>query len=461
MKRRLKKSRELEHWLQESATPLFVLDAERCLSGFNAGCQALTGWTSAEVLGVECRYASVADVTGLEALASSLCPPPEVLAGSEVSVPAFLVHRDGQSLPRMLHFFPLRDEAGQVSGALGLVAPLNQPRPAVRVSAARELHAELAALRTTLRLRFGPNTLVASSPPMHKVLTQVELAQQSASSVLLVGEAGTGKEHLARLIHLGSAARASWFVPLECGHLGPEELDRVWNRLQDVHRLAESPGPQPGTLYLADADLLHRDLQQRLVIEFMTDDVAIRPRIRLLASLRSSPAEALVSERIRPDFLALLSTLTIEVPPLREREDDVRLLMQHFLEDANRQGVRQVGGFDDEATQLLLQYDWPGNLDELSIVVREAHAQSTDSLIHHAHLPFRFRSALEARELPPPPEPLPIQLEDLLTRIEFRLVSEALERSKYNKSKAAERLGINRAKLYRRMQQLGIEDREE
>lgn len=465
MKRRAKKSRELEHWLQACATPVFVLNAERCVSAFNAGCQTLTGWSAAEVLGVECRYASVADVSGLEGLAAGLCPPPEVLAGSEVSMPAYLVHRNGETLPQMLHFFPLQDEAGQVCGVLGLIAPLNQPRGAVKASPARELHAELAALRTTLRVRFGPNTIVASCAPLRKVLTQVELAQQCTASVLLVGETGTGKEHLARLIHLGSAARGSWLVPLDCRHLGPEELDRVWNRLQDLQRLSENPGPQPGTVYLADADELHRDLQQKIVDafhpdSFHPDEATAQPQVRLLASLQADPARALAEERILPRFLDLVSTLTIEVPPLREREHDVRLLAQHFLEEANRQGTKQVAGFDDDAAELLLRYHWPGNLDELSLVVREAHAQGIDSLIHATDLPFRFRSALEARELPPPPEPPPVQLEELLTRIEFRLITEALERSKYVKSKAAERLGINRGKLYRRMEQLGIEDLE-
>jgi DNA-binding NtrC family response regulator len=115
-----------------------------------------------------------------------------------------------------------------------------------------------------------------------------------------------------------------------------------------------------------------------------------------------------------------------------------------------------VGGFDDEVWPLLTRYEWPLNLDELAAVVFEARQHAVETLIRPCDLPFRFRTALAAQELPAPPEPPPMLLDPLLAKVETRLITLALERSRNNKSKAAELLGINRARLLRRIEQLQI-----
>jgi len=132
------------------------------------------------------------------------------------------------------------------------------------------------------------------------------------------------------------------------------------------------------------------------------------------------------------------------------------MLAQHFLEEYNRQGLRQAGGFDEQVWPLLTRYAWPGNLDELAAVVGEAHAHATETLIRPDDLPFRFRTSLAAQEVPPSPVPPPMLLDPLLSRVETRLITLALERSRNNKWRAAELLGINRARLLRRIEQLQI-----
>jgi transcriptional regulator with PAS, ATPase and Fis domain len=131
-------------------------------------------------------------------------------------------------------------------------------------------------------------------------------------------------------------------------------------------------------------------------------------------------------------------------------------LAQHFLEEHNRDEQKQVGGFADDVWPLLARYEWPGNLDELAAVVFEARKHAVEALIRPHDLPYRFRTALAAQELPAPPEPPPMLLDPLLTKVETRLITLALARSRNNKSKAAELLGINRARLLRRIEQLQI-----
>src|SRR5205814_1542405 len=167
-------------------------------------------------------------------------------------------------------------------------------------------------------------------------------------------------------------------------------------------------------------------------------------------------AELGADERLRADFYALISPLAIELPPLSRRPEDLPPLAQHFLEELNRQEPKQVGGFDEQVWPLFSRYAWPGNLDELAAVVREAHVQAAETLVRPHDLPFRFRDGLAAQELSPTPEPPPLLLDPLLTKLETRLITLALERSKNNKSKAADLLGINRARLLRRIEQLQI-----
>src|SRR5262245_36260029 len=108
MSKRRRKATDLEHWLAGAATPLFVLDADQRVAAFNAGCEALTGFPATDVVGEKCHYASATAAPGAAALAGSLCPPPEVFAGAELAAPAVLVHKSGETIQRLLHFYPLR-----------------------------------------------------------------------------------------------------------------------------------------------------------------------------------------------------------------------------------------------------------------------------------------------------------------------------------------------------------------
>jgi DNA-binding NtrC family response regulator len=259
---------------------------------------------------------------------------------------------------------------------------------------------------------------------------------------------------MARAIHLGSEQKGMSFVTLDCRLLAADEQHRVWGRITQVHAeatLAKLSTPLPGCLYLAGLESAPRDLQERIVTD------ATAPRTwRLLAGSTRTLAELEVDENLRPDFLALVSALVIQIPSLSQRAEDLPLLAQHFLEEQNHQSAKQVGGFDEQIWPQFLRYDWPGNLDELQRVVAEAHAHATTNLIQPEDLPYRFRTALDAQEMPPARESVQLALDPLLEKVETRLIELALERCRQNKSKAAELLGIHRARLLRRIEQLGL-----
>jgi DNA-binding NtrC family response regulator len=152
------------------------------------------------------------------------------------------------------------------------------------------------------------------------------------------------------------------------------------------------------------------------------------------------------------DLAHLLSTLVIELPPLAERAEDVPLLAQQLLEQTNAKGGRQLAGFTPEALDLLAAYHWPGDVDELAEVVRAARENSAAGLIGVAELPQRLHLAAQAAAYPQK-EAETIVLDTLLAEIETELIRRALEQAKGNKSRAAELLGVTRARLHRRLAQ--------
>ncbi|MBC7820177.1 MAG: sigma 54-interacting transcriptional regulator, partial [Planctomycetaceae bacterium] len=462
-----KKKSRLETWLKTAATPVFLVSVSRRVLFFNTGCEQLTGWTADEIVGEVVEFGSDGEPQSLRALISALCPPPEALAGRELDVPVFMPNKTGGHAAKLVRFIPIRDGHDHVTSVLGLISLLPPPPTDQSQSLSLRYHAELSALRWSLRQRYGLKTVVAKSPLMRRVLEQVGLARNSQVPVLFVGPRGVGKEHLARAIHQEAESPTGSFVPLDCRQ-SPFSLLQTLKRL--LHPEADDVpvgGLRPRTLFLIDVEQLPRDVQERLLAEYQSDRANATRRMplpRLISSSTELLADAVEDERLLPDLGLLLTTLTIEVPTLRERDDDFIPLAQAFLESSNRGADHQIGGFVDAVWPQLREYAWPGNLDELSLVVLEARERCTAPLIGLDDLPLRFRAGLEAQSIGPPQRSLdepPIPpLEEHLAGIERDLIRRALKKAKRNKTLAAKLLNIQRPVLYRRMEVLGITDDE-
>lgn len=244
-------------------------------------------------------------------------------------------------------------------------------------------------------------------------------------------------------------------MPLECGLL---DADLLHSTLRAAGAAAGGGPAEPlgGTLLLCDADRLPTEAQAALVAALSSPNSPWRA----IATAASALVDLARRGLFREDLAALLSTLTIRLPPLSERRDDVPLLAQALLEEQNARGGKQLGGFAPEALDRLCAYNWPRGLDELAQVVAESHVRAAGALVVRADLPERLHVAAEIAARPRRKEE-PIQLDEFIARIERELVRRALARSKGNKAKAARLLGLNRPRLYRRMLQLGLIDREE
>lgn len=455
MPKRARTTRRLEVWLKDTDLPLFVLNAQRRLVFFNHGCERLTGWTAADVLGQVCDYLSEPDSHVPAALLAALAPPPEAWLGRPVSAPANVSSREAEPPPRVIHFYPLTDDDQSVKAMLGVIAAVPETVAVERVPITQRLHAELASLRQSIRRRFGEGTLIGRSPVMQRAFGQIKLAQPSSASVLFVGEAGVGKEHLARTLHYQGALGKRAFVPLDCRRAATEDLEATLARMRDDQ---QTDVLRAGAVYFSHVDSAPADFQ-RALIEWLATNTGPNAARVLAGSTR--PLEPLVNaESFSRELYFALTTLVIEVPPLRERLEDLELLAQYFLEELNRHAPQQVGGFKDDVWRQFHRYSWPGNVAELRAVITEARGACTATLIADEHLPFRFRAGVGSQAIGPTIRPRPEPLDPLLERVEREQIELALTECRQNKARAADLLGITRPRLYRRMELLGITDGE-
>ena len=270
-----------------------------------------------------------------------------------------------------------------------LTKPVDFPRVKMalaNLSHARELKRQVGALRGELRKlgRFG--SLIGASPAMQRVYDLISKVAPTEASVFVLGETGTGKELVAQTLHDMSPRRKGPFVPINCGAVSPTLIESElfghekgsFTGADRVHR-GYFERANRGTLFLDEITEMSAELQVKLlrVLEtgtFMrvggTDPIRVDARV--MAATNRDPAEAVTAGKLREDLLYRLNVLPIEVPPLRERGDDVERLAQHFLDEFNKEGDTQKR-FTSTALDRLRAHSWPGNVRELRNVIHRAY----------------------------------------------------------------------------------------
>ncbi len=452
MTNRVRTTRRLEVWLKDTSVAMFVLNAHRRLVFFNSGCERLTGWPPAELLGQVCEYVTEADTSSTAALRASLTPPSDVWRGSTVVTPTRVARRDMDPLECLVHFYPLTNSEQVVQASLGIIQLATEARAIDSLPIAERLHHELAELRRSLRQDIGNGNLIGRCPAMRRALGQSKLAGKSSLPIFFQGESGTGRKFMARSVHHSGEQSHRSFVPLDCRSLPADFLESTLLRMTESHR---DDAFGIGTVYLDRIDELPRDLQ-RIVLKLIESKSLTSPRMMAASHL---PLEPLVeSKGFLSELLFGMTAITISVPALRGRTEDLEPLAQFFLEELNRGDARQVCGFHADVLDQFRRYHWPGNVAELRTVVTEARSDCPGTLIESAHLPFRFRTGVTGQSIGPPQRKRSEPLDPLLLKVEREQIELALLESRQNKAKAAELLGITRPRLYRRMEVLGIVD---
>jgi transcriptional regulator with PAS, ATPase and Fis domain len=440
---------DLAEFLDHSIAPVYVLDDRRRIIYCNPACARWIGTKVADLLDQQCGFNSPSQPKGPAASASALCPPPKVFSGHALSGLVSCAGPDGQLRYRVGHFWPLDDGQDESAPVLAILDSRDCDGPeSPAADPDAHLHQHVRRFRHEMGVRYRAQSLIGHSPRVVKARAQIEMAAAARANVFCIGPRGTGKNHVAKTIHYRQPEPGT-LVPIACAIL-ESNLSRATLRSLSLRQSAS--GEFKATLLLEDVDSLsadaHGDLQPLLN--------AGPSQVRVIATSCTPLDQLLGDGRLTPALACALSTITIELPTLAERLEDLPLLAQMFLEDCNATAGKQLGGFSPEALDALAAHPWPGNLDEFSVVVRESHERARFGQVELQDLPERIRWASESAVHPPRVDE-PIVLEDVLANIEREFILRAFARAKGNKSKAAKLLGLTRPRLYRRLEQLGLE----
>ena len=461
----------LAHILAGTADGVFVLDSSyRCIL-FTPTCERITGYAAGEMLGLSCRPdepMAQADAPPRTPLAM-LCPDWRALREEPDALKRRirLRRKDGTTLWVDAQYAVLRDDSGRLKGLLGIlrVRPVAAPSVEPGTAVPQDLAAELEKLRADSRARYGFARLISANARVHETLERVRAACDHPSAALLIGEIGTGKETVARTIHLHGPRSQARFVALDCS-LAKDRLDRELFGDGGFDGLISTANG--GTLYLEDVGELPLDIQGALlqVIEtrrVRTADGAqeLPIDLRIIASTRRPLDEAISGGRFRQELFNHLSVITIHLVPLRERREDIPYLVQQRLTELNEKSTRRrIAQIDSGVWPWLFRYRWPGNIRELNSAVESAFAVGATTELMPDDLPDLIRG--ESPELAESTAPaLDRNLDDVLASVERRAILVALRRTQGQRSQAAREMGISRSRLYRRMEALGIHPRDE
>ena len=331
-----------------------------------------------------------------------------------------------------------------------------------------------AAVTRHEQRRSRPETQSASEPgtaivwghseASAKLRDHLLLVAPTNMSVLITGESGTGKEYAARFIHANSKRKARPFVALDCGVLSRElAASELFGHAKGAFTSAVSDKKgvfetaEGGTVFLDEIGNLPYDVQVQLLRAIQ--ERVIRPvgsvretavDVRIIAATNENLLEAIRENKFRGDLFHRLDEFTVQIPPLRERKEDIPAFAESFLQDANRELEKQVEGFDAETAAWMNRYKWPGNLRQMRNAIKRAVLFCKGRIVTIADLPEELTA--DAESMPEPPA------SPLLRKVnEKEQILDALRRARNNKSEAARLLEIDRKTLYNKLKLYGIE----
>jgi two-component system response regulator HydG len=327
------------------------------------------------------------------------------------------------------------------------------------------LRDENKALRVTLAASFDPGGIIGSSPPMRQLLDMLSTIAPSEATVLITGESGTGKELIAKAIHLNSSRRDGPYVAVNCAALTETLLEsELFGHEKGAFTGAERRRDgrfqmaDKGTIFLDEIGEISMTMQVKLLraiqereVQRVSGDHAIKVDVRILAATNRYLMHEVELGRFRQDLYYRLNVVTLSLPPLRDRVEDIPLLATHFLKKFASKNGKQVKGFTPEAMDRLLKYPWPGNVRELENGVERAVVLLAGEYIREQDLPSAI--ALSGAGA----SPAGVNIQDMtLDEIERVAILDALEGAGGNKSETARKLGITRKTLHAKLQRYGV-----
>jgi DNA-binding NtrC family response regulator len=340
-----------------------------------------------------------------------------------------------------------------------------------RVLNTSALEREVKQLRSQVAQRYGFHNLIGKSQGMQEIYAKIEQVADSRTTVLIIGESGTGKELVARALHYNSSRRDRPFVAINCAAL-PETLieSELFGHEKGAftdataRRTGQFELAHTGTLFLDEIGELSLVTQAKLLRVLQEREFTrvggvqpIKVDVRIVAATNKNLEELVRKGQFREDLYYRINVIALYLPPLRERGEDIILLAKHFLAKRLEEERRPPIEFSKDALEMLSRYSWPGNVRELENVVEQALIWSQHaSCITSEHLPTLLKGDLRSSSLHEEIMAGRLSLEKAVMEFERDIILDALKRTNYVQTRAANLLGISRRMLKYRMDSLGI-----
>jgi len=431
--------------LDSIADGVFTVDGDFRITSFNSAAERITGVSRNDALGKTCR----------DVFHSNICDGNCVLKQSiRLNKPIsdqsiYIINARGEQIPVSISAAPLKNENGNVIGG---------------VETFRDVSV-IYALRTQLEKTYSYQDIIGKNSEIQKIFSILPDIAESDSTVLILGESGTGKEMFARALHNLSPRAKQPLIVVNSGAL-PDTLLESELFGYKAGAFTDAKKDKPGRVALAEGGTLFLDeigdvspAMQAKLLRFLQDRIyeplggtkSVQANVKVIAATNHDLKKMVESGDFREDLFYRLNVITIKLPPLRQRKEDIPLLINHFIARFNHLKNKNIVGVSDQVLEMLMKYDFPGNIRELENIIEYAFIICKNHQIHLHHLPGQFQPNNVSAENHSHTSDL------TLNAIQKRAVEQALRRNRGKKMATARELGIDKGTLRRMIQRLGIE----
>jgi PAS domain S-box-containing protein len=430
--------------LDSIADGVFTVDEKWKITSFNRAAEGITGVLATEAIGQRCCDVFRASIC------EGQCALKETLQSTQaiVNKTIYIVNAKGQRIPISISTAVLKDAEGNAIGG---------------VETFRDLSV-VEGLRKELHEKYTVADIIGRSHAMQQLFDILPQIAASDSTVLIAGASGTGKELFARAIHNLSPRSDKRFVAINCGAL-PDTLLESELFGYEAGAFTDARRDKPGRFAIADGGTILLDeigdisaaMQARLlrvlqerVVEPLGSVQPVEVEVRVIGASNKDLAKLVQKGSFREDLFYRINVVRLELPALRDRREDIPLLVEHFIDKFNRLQNKDVTGVSEQAQAVLMDHDYPGNVRELENIIEHAFVLCRGGLIELGHFPPPLRRQEKA-------ESLPSEGGADLKSLEAMHIAAAIRRHGGNRKAAAKELGIHASTLFRKISSLGIE----
>ena len=445
---------ENQYWKQIINTMsdgLVLISPEGEIMMVNRAFEELTGYAAAEIVGQPCSLLECDACRRLQEGAPQWCTLFDPDQQEMRRVRCTVVRKDGTCLNTIKKASLLKDESGKVLGAVETIADISE---------LERLDQKVESLSRKLTDGSDYHGIIGASAPMRKVIQLVDKAAQSDAPVMIYGESGTGKELVAEAIHERGVRRDGPFVKLNCAALNASLLEsELFGHIKGAftgayrHRQGRFEAADGGDIFLDEIGDISESIQVKLLrvlenkqVERVGDHRPIRVDVRIISATNKNIADLITVKQFREDLFFRINVIPIQLPPLRERKEDIPLLVQHFIRRLRRSTGKPIEGLSPVTLQQFMDHPWPGNIRELKSALEFAFVVAEGGSLDLEHLPPQLGGG--SRSCDPPAVEHSTEKEALIM---------ALHRTNGNQTQAARLLGVNRVTVWNRMRKYGVD----